>query len=90
MRLYADWLTIAILKIRNLEILINKFICRYLDRKRRVDAIKTHLRHFYFESEKGTRSECQAAAVCGIGKREEKNGISLLCKAALAGKVVLL
>lgn len=32
---------------------------------------------------KGTRSECQAAAVPGMGKGEEKNGISLLYKAAL-------
>lgn len=47
-------------------------------------AIRTRRRHFYFESEGGTRSECQAAAVCGVGKSEERNGISLLCKAALS------
>jgi len=41
---------------------------------------------------KGIRSECQAATPFVVWKEEsgEKNGISLLCKAALAGKVVLL
>lgn len=60
--------------------------------KCRDDAIKTHHRHFYLGSKESIRSECQAAAPFVVWKGEsgEKNGISLLCKAALAGKVVLL